>query len=208
MSRTIFFLRHGETDHNAESRLQGQLDVALNARGRAQGESVGRDLAAILQARGLDPAAPPFFVSPLSRAVETARLARSAMGLAPDAFTPEPRLMELHFGAWQNLTWPEIRARDGGAVAARDRDRWNVAPPGGESYAGAAARALDFLEAAPQGPLVLVSHGGIARALLVRLAGAPVGAAMRERIVQGRVLAFENGGYAWLSPPAGLKKPR
>ena len=46
----IIVLRHGETAYNAENRLQGQLDIPLNARGREQEQSVGRMLQARIEA--------------------------------------------------------------------------------------------------------------------------------------------------------------
>ncbi len=197
ISAPLFFLRHGETGHNAEGRIQGQIDTALSPRGRDQALAAGHMLKAGLAARGLAPGARRFVSSPLARAVETARLARAALGLETDAFARDPRLMELSFGRWQNLTWSEIRAFDGAGAARRDADIWNARPPEGESYADLAARLAPFL-ATLAGPAILVSHGGVARALTVLLTGADRTAACRAPVAQGRVLAFENGRANWL----------
>lgn len=193
----LFFLRHGETPHNAEGRIQGQMDTALSPRGRDQARAAGHMLKAALDARGIDPRTPSFVASPLARAVETARLARAALRLETDAFARDPRLMELSFGRWQNLTWPEIRAFDAPGAALRDADIWNARPPGGESYADLAGRLSAFL-ATLSGPAILVSHGGVARALAVLLTGADTESACRQPIPQGRVLIVDNGRADWL----------
>jgi probable phosphoglycerate mutase len=193
----IYFVRHGETDHNAQGRIQGRIDIPLNGRGRDQARAVGKALSRHLAADGYAPADLPFCSSPLSRASETARLARAAMGLEPEAFAREPRLMEIHFGDWEGLTWPQIRAQHGPSARRRDEDFWNVAPPGGESYVDVAAR-LEPLLAELSGPSVLVAHSGVARALLVLIGGYPIASARDAYITQGRVLRFARGSADWL----------
>jgi probable phosphoglycerate mutase len=68
----LIFLRHGETAYNAENRLQGQLDIPLNARGRDQARPLGRTLVARVRSE-IDrlEAADAFIASPLKRARET-----------------------------------------------------------------------------------------------------------------------------------------
>ena len=82
----ILFVRHGETAYNAENRLQGQLDIPLNARGRDQARSIGKALLAEagVAIREMD-AAGAVFASPLMRARETMDIVRDAMGLEPGA---------------------------------------------------------------------------------------------------------------------------
>jgi broad specificity phosphatase PhoE len=192
----ILFLRHGETSWNAESRLQGQHDIPLNPRGREQASAVGRTLRARFGAglKALD-AAGAFVTSPLSRARETMELARAAMGLDPQRYHCEPDLMELNFGAWEGLTWAEATARYPKAVRARFADRWNAAPPGGESYALLAARLKPWL-AALAGDAFVVSHGGVARVLMA-LAGDAEAAAAETPIAQGRAFLFEADGWRY-----------
>ncbi|MER2604596.1 MAG: histidine phosphatase family protein, partial [Siculibacillus sp.] len=64
MTRTIYHIRHGQTDWNAAGKLQGTQDIPLNHRGRAQADGNGRRLAAHFAAIGRDPASLPWFVSP------------------------------------------------------------------------------------------------------------------------------------------------
>jgi hypothetical protein len=89
----VLLIRHGPTDWNVKGRIQGHTDVSLSAHGRAQVSrwSVPAEFRQYL-----------WFASPLTRAMETARL----LG-APDA-RPEPRLMEMSWGRWEGRTWEEI----------------------------------------------------------------------------------------------------
>jgi broad specificity phosphatase PhoE len=195
----IIFLRHGETAYNAENRLQGQLDIPLNARGREQARSLGRELQARI---GIEiaklEAADAFIASPLARARETMEIARDAIGLPPDRYKLDARLKEISFGAWEGLTWPEVEARDPGGVRARRKDRWNFAPPGGESYAMLAERVRPWLDGLT-GDAFVVAHGGVARALMTLIAGVAPEKAGGAPIMQGRALCFENGAWYWIS---------
>ena len=79
-SPLLYYIRHGETDWNRESRLQGQRDIPMNANGRAQARRCGEILRELL-AREPSDRAPDFVSSPLGRARETMELARAALGL-------------------------------------------------------------------------------------------------------------------------------
>lgn len=194
----ILFIRHGETDHNAEGRLQGQRDVPLNPRGREQASAVGRSLLRLrpVEIGRLD-AAGAFVASPLMRARNTMERARVAMEMKPDQFRLDARLKEIGFGEWEGLTWPEVRARDPERLKARFADKWNFAPPGGESYAMLAARLRDWLDEQTS-DMFIAAHGGIARALAVLIAGADPQKAVDIDIWQGRAIAFEDGAYKWV----------
>ncbi len=194
----IVFVRHGETDYNAEGRLQGQRDVPLNSRGRAQAASIGRALRmAMPDALAALEAAEAFIASPLARTCETMELARAALGLAPGRYALEPALKELTFGEWEGLTWPQVWNRDPAGARAREADKWNFAPPDGESYAMLAQRLLPWLETRDADCFV-VSHGGVARALMTLIAGVSPSAAENADIWQGRALLFEGGGLSWI----------
>jgi broad specificity phosphatase PhoE len=192
----IYFIRHGETDWNAEGRLQGQRDIPLNDLGRVQATGAGRILKALhAHPEGLD-----WWVSPLSRTRETAERARAAIGLQPTSFKTDDRLKELTFGRWEGLTWKEARRTDPAGAARRERDKWGAVPPEGESYAMLSARVLNFLPSL-QGDSVLVSHGGVARVLMALIGGHPPARASAEDIWQGRVLVFRDGACSWVAGP-------
>jgi probable phosphoglycerate mutase len=194
----ILFLRHGETADNAAGRLQGQRDIPLNGKGRAQASTVGRALRDELpdELARLD-AFGAFYASPLLRARETMERARAAMGLAPERYQISPMLMELTFGDWEGLTWREVEARDPKGAKAREADKWNFAPPRGESYAMLVERLRPWL-AARDGDCLVASHGGVARALMVILAGVSATDAENADVWQGRALIFDKGGYRWV----------
>ena len=194
----LIFVRHGETAYNAESRLQGQLDTPLNARGREQARAIGGTLRSLLgpEIDRLDEAE-AFFASPLERARETMDIARDAMGLKPGRYHLDPVLKELSFGVWEGLTWPEIEVKDAKGLRARRKDRWAFAPEGGESYAMLAVRLRPWLDSLSEHAFV-ISHGGVARVLMALIAGVPPAKAVEAPIIQGRAILFENGSCRWI----------
>ncbi|MGA2493176.1 MAG: histidine phosphatase family protein [Roseiarcus sp.] len=198
ISYRVVFVRHGETDYNAQGRLQGQRDIPLNARGRAQASAIGRALAkAMPDAIAALEAAEAFIASPLLRTRQTMELARAALGLESQRYALEPALKELTFGEWEGLTWPQVAKRDPAGARARETDKWNFAPPDGESYAMLATRLQPWLESRTADCFV-VSHGGVARALMSLIAGVSPSAAENADIWQGRAILFEGGGLRWI----------
>jgi glucosyl-3-phosphoglycerate phosphatase len=158
-------LRHGRTASNAEGRIQGQLDVPLDDLGRRQADALGTAFEAD----------PPAVVvsSDLSRAADTARAVAAHVGLE---VSYDERLRETHFGQWQGLTGDEVHAG-----WPEESARWRSGqggPLGGETAAQVAERASaclqDWLPGVDAGrTLMLVSHGGTARALVGRLLELP-----------------------------------
>lgn len=193
----LIFLRHGETDWNAEGRLQGGRDIPLNEKGLAQAETAGRIVGRILGRDKGRLEAFDYVSSPLGRARRTMELARGALGLEPFAYRLDERLRELSFGRWEGMTWPEVQVDDPGAAARRDADKWSLVPPGGESYAMLCERIRPWLETI-ECDTVAVAHGGVARCLLHLLAGAATERAPKSDIWQGRVLVFDAGRYRWI----------
>lgn len=199
----LYFIRHGETDWNREGRLQGQTDIPLNSLGRRQAEAVGRHLVDPA-VTGLDREAfrrLPLYVSPMIRTQETTWIMLEALGMSDRGFTTEPDLKEIGFGSWEGRTWPEIRAADPKGAAARNADKWGFVPPGGENYEMVAARVKRWLDTL-QGDTCVVAHGGIARVVLVLLAGRARREAVQADIWQGKVLTIAEGEARWV-PSAG-----
>jgi len=163
---TLYFARHGQTQANLEKRFSGKKDTPLTELGRVQAASVGHILARELgTADGYD-----FVCSPLARAQTTMRIARDAMGLAPDSFHTDNRLMEIDLGVWDQLTDAEARALSPSRFAARAADKWHVRVPEGENYAEVAARVTDWVQEL-KGDTVAISHGATTRILRGLLAG-------------------------------------
>ncbi|MGE2728915.1 glucosyl-3-phosphoglycerate phosphatase [Mycolicibacterium vaccae] len=169
--RRLVMLRHGQTEYNAGSRMQGQLDTDLSDLGREQ---------AMAAAESLAKRQPLLIVSSdLRRALDT------AVALGDRAGQPvavDTRLRETHLGDWQGMTHLEVDAVAPGArLAWRDDARW--APHGGESRVDVAARSVPLVaelvaQHADWGrsdrPVVLVAHGGLIAALTAALLQLPV----------------------------------
>ena len=198
----LYFMRHGETDWNREGRLQGQTEIPLNLTGQRQAREVGAHLVDP-KAAGLTRdmlANMPFLVSPMVRARQTAELMREALGLDPQAYATADDLKEIGFGRWEGKTWPEIRTLDAMGARGRERDKWGYVPPDGESYAMVRARVAQLLTTITE-DCCIVAHGGIARVMLVHLAGASTAEAVGADIWQGKVLRFEKGQARWVPGP-------
>ena len=193
MTPPIIFLRHGETDWNAEGRLQGQRDVPLNDTGRGQALRNGRTLAAAFP----DLSAYDFVSSPLVRSRETMEIARAAMGLDPRDYRLDDRLREITFGDWEGFTTAELRARIPEAVAAREKDKWRFLPPGGESYHLLAERVGGWLAGIVR-PTFVVAHGGVGRVLRMHLLGMDRNEVVSADFPQDRVLIVRDGKGEWL----------
>ena len=190
MTRTLYYLRHGETDWNVEGRLQGQRDIPLNARGRGQGIRCGEVLHDLFAPDNIDVARLDFICSPLGRARETMELARNEFGLPPKDYRIDGRLTEITFGEWEGYTIAELRNRDPQRVAAREHDKWRFVAPGGESYEQMSWRMRDWYESLTQ-DTVVTAHGGTARGLLAYLGIVKPAAAPMVDIAQGVVYVFE-----------------
>jgi probable phosphoglycerate mutase len=154
----IIAIRHGETDWNAASRIQGHLDIGLNDAGRWQ----ARRLADVLADEALD----AIYSSDLARARETAQAVAVNAGL--DVRT-DVGLRERSFGVFEGLTFVEIEQRfPEPARRWRQRDA-GFGPEGGETlkafYCRAVAR-VTALAARHRGQhIAIVAHGGVLDAL-------------------------------------------
>ena len=158
---TILLIRHGETAWNAERRLQGHLDIALNAEGERQAAALGRALAG----EHID----LVISSDLSRARQTAEAIVQARGEPFDHVRCDPKLRERCYGGFEGLLYSEIAALfplQFAAWQARNVDA--ELPPGdncGETFRQFFDRALTaILGHAAEHPgktLALVAHGGV-----------------------------------------------
>jgi broad specificity phosphatase PhoE len=191
-SSLFYFVRHGETDWNAERRLQGQLDIPINDAGRLQSAQCGATLRGLIAACRKAPADFAFISSPLSRARETMEIVRGALGLPRKGYAVEPRLAELSFGRWEGLTYQEVRALDSLALKRRERDKWNFVAPHGESYAQLLIRVREW-HASVDGDIIVVAHGGVARVLMVLFGVRTPEDAPHGDVEQGVVYEFSPG---------------
>jgi broad specificity phosphatase PhoE len=165
--RSFYFLRHGETDWNAEKRLQGATDIPLNDNGRAQAARA----AAILQKYNID----HIVGSPLARAAETARIVADTL---QKPLVHDPRIREKNYGQFEGMTLDAIavwRNENAHKLGAIEPETGYAAPPGGEIYADLRARIMDgfhhWLETHQGKSVLFVSHGGVYRVLRRALLG-------------------------------------
>ncbi len=190
---TIYFIRHGETDWNAQARYQGQADIPMNDTGRAQARRNGEALRPLLP----DIAHADFVASPLQRAHETMRILRSALGLEPEDFRLDERLTEAHYGNWQGTLASDLPRLDAKGVAARARDPFRWRPQGGESYEDLMMRIVPWLEGIAR-DAVVVSHGGVSRVLRGHILGLDLASVPRLDVPQDRVLVLRREGVDWM----------
>lgn len=183
-------VRHGETDWNVERRIQGHIDIPLNATGRAQAEAAAAGLAA----HGFAAA----YSSDLGRAWATAQAAASRLGLE---LRREPGLRERHYGIFQGLTPAESAERHPAAHA-----RYQVRDPHydfetGESlaaFAGRVIRAVDKLAGRHRGQMVLlVAHGGVLDVCYRRATGRDLTTPRDFSIPNAALNWFEVGAAGW-----------
>jgi broad specificity phosphatase PhoE len=192
---TIYYIRHGETQWNADGRLQGQQDIPLNDLGQTQAAHAGRVLADLFARDGRDERSLAFVASPLGRARATMELVRGAMNLPPKDYTIDDRLREIGYGLWEGSTLAQMQVSDPDLFAQRQSDKWVVAPPDGESYVSVQARMTDWYGQLTGGT-VAVAHGGTARALMVALGLETPASAADLTIEQGAVYVFGESGLA------------
>jgi broad specificity phosphatase PhoE len=170
-TRRLVMLRHGQTEFNADSRMQGQLDTHLSDLGRAQ---------ALAAAELLGKRQPVLIVtSDLRRAYDTAVVLAERTGLP---LRVDNRLRETHLGDWQGMTHAQIDAAAPGArLAWREDAAW--APHSGESRVDVAARSMPLIAelvstesewGVDERPAMLVAHGGLIAALTAALLRLPV----------------------------------
>ncbi|HET7566757.1 MAG TPA: histidine phosphatase family protein [Gaiellaceae bacterium] len=137
---TLLLVRHGETDWNAEGRLQGHTDTPLNDYGRRQAKQLAEQLAG----EPLD----AVYASDLARARETAEILGERLGLT---VVLDPGLREKNWGSWEGLTGPERDTVEfEGESTEEHRDR----------ILGALRR---IAERHPDGRVLVVTHGGSMR---------------------------------------------
>ena len=160
-SLLIYLTRHGETQYNRQNRFNGRTDSPLTELGVAEAHRQGRALSGVIDDTG---DALRIVSSPLGRALHTAEIIRDQMRWACQAIETDPRLTEISFGEWEGLTIEQIKHRYPGEWERRHQNMWTYVVPGGESYEMVANRAIDWLREA-DGPIVVVTHGGVERVL-------------------------------------------
>lgn len=155
-------------------RYQGHTDIELNETGYCQATKLAQRLAS-------EPIR-AVYSSDLKRALETARIIASSHQLEVEAISA---LREIHFGAWEGLTFEEIKNQYKDLV-----DKWYSSPgeiriPQGETFDEVKKRAFNTVQELVKlnepGAIVVVTHGGPIRAILCALLNVDLNYAFRIR---------------------------
>lgn len=187
---TILLIRHGETAWNAERRLQGHLDIALNREGERQ--------ASLLAAALADEPIDAIVASDLLRARQTAQAVAGAHALPLQI---DRQLRERCYGGFEGLLYSEIAQRfplEFAAWQARDVDA--ALPPGanrGETFRQFYSRVTIALQrwadAHPGKTLALVAHGGVLECAYRAALGLPLETPRDFRIHNASINRFTLG---------------
>ncbi len=166
MSCRIYFVRHGQTTWNAESKFQGHTDVPLSSMGVGQAESLAKRLTGYRISA--------FYTSDLSRAVKTAEILAQPHNLP---VVPIPGLREVNFGSWEGKVFSnEVKDK----LIKSGKSWWDSSlegsGPRGESLSQMSARVNESIRSIVERHLddqeiVVVSHGGVIRAVIAVVLG-------------------------------------
>lgn len=152
MTRRIFVLRHGETEFNADKKLQGHCNSSLTSKGCDQARRVGTMLKQYVENR-------PFRVysSTLGRALQTSQIVCEELNYSYENLNKEPRLKEFSLGEWEQRTIPSLEQEVPNLLAQND---WYLQAPNCETYESVRERLSSWLsDVAHDEDIVVVSHG-------------------------------------------------
>ncbi|EML0278971.1 TPA: histidine phosphatase family protein [Vibrio parahaemolyticus] len=152
MTRRIFVLRHGETEFNADKKLQGHCNSSLTSKGSDQARRVGTTLKQYVENR-------PFRVysSTLGRALQTSQIVCEELNYSYENLNKEPRLKEFSLGEWEQRTIPSLVQEIPDLLAQND---WYLQAPNCETYESVRERLSSWLsDVAHDEDIVVVSHG-------------------------------------------------
>jgi broad specificity phosphatase PhoE len=175
----FWYLRHGETDWNAQGLSQGNVDIPLNATGRAQAVAA----AGLMRNRGIA----AIVASPLSRAHDTALAVAAVLDLPVEL---DEGLREVSFGVQEGKPMSQWFS---------DWVAGSYTPPDAESFAALRARAVAALNRAllRPAPVLVVAHGALFRALRAEMGLEP-----NVRTANAMPFLCTPGLPAWTLTPA------
>ena len=160
----LLLVRHGATMATEEDRFSGSSGAELSDEGRRQAARLGERLA--------NHNITAVYSSPLSRALETARIIAGHCGIEP---VTRDGLKEIGHGHWEGMKREDVERQFAAEYAAWEGDPFTFAPEGGESGVAVLARALpvirEIVASHPGGQLLVVSHKATLRLMLSSLLG-------------------------------------
>lgn len=160
----LILVRHGETRWNAQQKMQGRTDIPLSLKGKLQARR--------LKKRFQDQEIDAIYSSQLMRAFMTAQEVAKEH---PLKVIKDARLNEVSYGIWEGLVYEDIKKNQKDRVAERNKDKFNYAPPKGESPANLQKRLKSFLKDIlkkhKEETVLLICHNGVKRMLLGTILG-------------------------------------
>ncbi|EHL0147461.1 histidine phosphatase family protein [Vibrio parahaemolyticus] len=152
MTRRIFVLRHGETEFNADKKLQGHCNSSLTSKGSDQARRVGTTLKQYVENRLFR-----VYSSTLGRALQTSQIVCEELNYSYENLNKEPRLKEFSLGEWEQRTIPSLEQEIPNLLAQND---WFLQAPNCETYESVRERLSSWLsDVAHDEDIVVVSHG-------------------------------------------------
>jgi len=159
----IYFVRHGETDHNRGLKLQGVTDIELNETGLIQAVSTAEKIAKYSIQK--------IYSSDYMRAVQTAKVLEKHTGAE---IITNPSLREIDMGEWEGADWERIKRLYPQYYSEWSKHLNDMPYPGGES-GGDVLKRLDIIIAELKGlcfnNVAIVTHGGVIKVLLSSFMG-------------------------------------
>lgn len=160
----IILIRHGDTDWNREQIFRGRVDVALNEVGKTQARAV--------QVWLKDEKVDALYSSPLSRALETARIVGEGRNCEVKT---EEGLIDVNFGKWQGCSHKKVKEQYREMYHTWQTKPYLVTFPEGESLKDVKARVMGALEKIiknhPKETIAMVSHRVVCKVAICAILG-------------------------------------
>lgn len=162
----LYFIRHGQTDWNVQGKIQGSYDSELNENGIMQAEALGEHI------RNSNINFSKIYSSKQKRAYKTAEILGKVTNIE---CLPYDGLEEIDMGAWEGLSWKEVKE-----TYPREYGEWYINRrytkiPNGESYNDMLERVLDALheiiEVSKDGNVAIVTHSAVVMCLQCYITG-------------------------------------
>lgn len=156
----LYLTRHGETDWNLASRIQGKTDTLLNERGRQQ----AAELSGSLKEKNV--CFDRIYTSKQKRAKETAEIVAESLGLPLEELAG---VEEMDLGIWEGHTWKQVKESFPQEYGIWHDNRRYIKTPGGESYEELLQRILPALRKVAEkegGNALIVTHSAVIMTLL------------------------------------------
>ena len=155
MNRTLWFVRHAQSEYNQKKLFTGWHDPPLTEHGITMAGELKKELDKVNFSH--------IYSSPLRRAHQTAKIL-----VDEDRIIVDDRIKERSYGDWSEKNKDQVKDVEGEDGYRAARRGWHTSPPNGESLKDVSERVKPFLEELPNsGNILIVSHGNTIRAISV-----------------------------------------